>query len=39
MLDGWKYFDLRNLNELFSIKYEEAVKNGDMDEQKILQED
>ena len=20
-LDGWKYFDLHNLNELFSIKY------------------
>ena len=25
MQDGWKYFDLHNLNELFSIKYEEWV--------------
>ena len=22
MSDGWKYFDLNNLNELFSIKYD-----------------
>ena len=33
MSEGWKYFDLRNLNELFSIKYDLAVDNKDM--QKI----
>ncbi len=26
MSDGWKYFDLNNLNQLFSIEYEKLVK-------------
>jgi len=30
--DGWKYFELENLNELFSLKYEEKVA------QKLLSE-
>lgn len=33
MADGWKYFDLMNLNELFAIKFGEWKKekqdNGD----------
>ena len=28
MSDGWKYFDLKNLNELFSINYEKLVEKG-----------
>ena len=28
--DGWKYFDRKNLNELFFIKYQECVNNGTM---------
>ena len=32
MKDGWKYFELNNLNELFSMKYAEKV------EQKIISE-
>ena len=28
--DGWKYFDRKNLNELFSIKYQVALENGTM---------
>ena len=28
--DGWKYFDRKNLNELFSIKYQTALENGTM---------
>ena len=28
MSEGWKYFDLNNLNELFSIKYEEQLEKG-----------
>ena len=23
--DGWKYFDKQNLNELFSLKYKDAL--------------
>ena len=26
--DGWKYFNQMNLNELFSIKHKESVRNG-----------
>ena len=26
--DGWKYFDLKNLNEFFDLKYKECVKKG-----------
>ena len=25
---GWKYFSLKNLNELFSIKYKELLEQG-----------
>ena len=27
--DGWKYFDLKNLNELFEIRYIELIKAGE----------
>lgn len=36
MSDGWKYFNLKNLNELFSIKYDELVKSGEIDEKDLL---
>ena len=26
MNEGWKYFELENLNHLFKIKYEETIK-------------
>ena len=28
--DGWKYFDLKNLNELFEIRYIELIKAGEL---------
>ena len=28
MSDGWKYFDLKNLNELFSIMYDQMVQSN-----------
>ena len=31
MSDGWKYFDLKNLNELFAIKYQEKLDEGEID--------
>lgn len=30
--DGWKYFDLKNLNELFEIRYIELIKSGELEE-------
>ena len=32
MSDGWKYFDLKNLNELFAIKYQEKLAEGEIDQ-------
>lgn len=29
--EGWKYFDLVNLNELFAIKYKE-LRNDDLED-------
>lgn len=29
MSDGWKYFNLKNLNELFNIKYQELMVDSD----------
>ena len=34
--DGWKYFDLKNLNELFSIKCREKMRDGELLVNKIL---
>jgi len=28
MSDGWKYFSLTNLNELFSLMYDKLVKEN-----------
>lgn len=30
--NGWKYFDLRNLNEFFAVKYKEMIENGEIEE-------
>eukprot|EP00354_Favella_ehrenbergii_P004571 CAMPEP_0170458242 /NCGR_PEP_ID=MMETSP0123-20130129/5265_1 /TAXON_ID=182087 /ORGANISM="Favella ehrenbergii, Strain Fehren 1" /LENGTH=76 /DNA_ID=CAMNT_0010722301 /DNA_START=730 /DNA_END=960 /DNA_ORIENTATION=+ len=38
MNDGWKYFELENLNELFSLKYEEKVKQNLITEIKMTDE-
>ena len=35
MSDGWKYFDLNNLNELFSIKYDSKVQDGEIEPEKL----
>ena len=32
MADGWKYFDLLNLNELFHIKFLEKQEEGAIEE-------
>ena len=29
---GWKYFDLKNLNQVFFMKYRELVDQGEIDE-------
>ena len=39
MQEGWKYFDLGNLNELFSIKYNQLRDSGVIDEAKLVGED
>ena len=39
MQEGWKYFDLGNLNELFSIKYNQLRDSGQIDEAKLMEED
>ncbi len=36
MSDGWKYFDLNNLNQLFSIEYEKLVKAKKLDKVSLL---
>ena len=30
MQEGWKYFELRNLNELFKIEYDRQIEKGKM---------
>ena len=35
MSDGWKYFSLNNLNELFSLMYEKLVKEQLLSEQSL----
>lgn len=29
--EGWKYFDLKNLNELFALKYHEKIESGSIE--------